>query len=83
MHMSELREKVARMIAAHVGEEKFWGLYRDTADAAIALVRAETLEEAAKLAARYPNITKSTIPVHAASPAGAEIAAAILALVKP
>lgn len=24
-------EQIARMIAAHVGEEKFWGLYKETA----------------------------------------------------
>lgn len=29
--MSSLQEKIARKIAAHVGEEKFYGLYMETA----------------------------------------------------
>ena len=50
--MSELREKVARVLATAMGEigDDVWKFYLREADAAIALVRAETLEEAEKVA---------------------------------
>ena len=46
----ELREKVARVLANAMGEigDDVWKFYLREADAAIALIRAETLEEAAK-----------------------------------
>lgn len=50
--MTDLRERVARALAATQGEivNDAWRFYLDDADAAIDLIRAEVLEEAAKVA---------------------------------
>lgn len=50
--MSDLRERVARVLSEAQGENVngAWRFYLDDADAAIALVRAEVLEEAARVA---------------------------------
>jgi len=58
MTREELREKVASVVAYGDGLSPVLDHHRRTADAAIALIRAETLEEAAKVAADYqhPNM---------------------------
>ena len=50
--IDELRERVARVLAEGQGEihEGTWKYYLNDADAAIALIRGEVLEEAAKVA---------------------------------
>jgi len=45
MTPDDLVERVARKIAAHVGAEKFWGLYKDTAQDIVDIA----LEEAAEV----------------------------------
>ena len=49
---SDLRERVARVLAKFGGEihDETWKFYLKDADAAIALIRAEVLEEAARVA---------------------------------
>jgi hypothetical protein len=53
----DLREKVARVLANAMGEigDDVWKFYLREADAAIALIRNETLEEAAKVADEEAN----------------------------
>lgn len=52
MTREEMRERVARVLAEFQGEihEGTWKYYLNDADAAIAIIRGETLEEAAKVA---------------------------------
>lgn len=51
MTREEMREKVARALAETQGEivNDAWRFYLDDADAAIAIIRGETLEEAARV----------------------------------
>lgn len=47
----DLRERVARRLALDTeGSDEWWTLYMRRADAAIAIIRGETLEEAARVA---------------------------------
>lgn len=76
----ELRERVADAIAYAWDME---GRVMDAADAAIAIIRAEVLEEAARTAEAFPARTHgnlATAPYAAAEQAAEEIAAAIRAL---
>ena len=56
MTREELGEKVARVLAAGMGEQPddAWKFYANDADAAIAIIRAEVLEEAARVASDGP-----------------------------
>lgn len=56
MTREEMREKVARALAETQGEivNDAWRFYLDDADAAIAIIRAETLEEAARVVESTP-----------------------------
>lgn len=44
MTPDDLVERVARKIAAHVGAEKFWGLYKDTAQDIVDIALKEAAE---------------------------------------
>lgn len=81
-----LRERVARVLRAFYSDEPIAvcdGVAYKAADAAIALVRAEVIEEAAMTAEAFPARTHgnlATAPYAAAEQAADEIAAAIRAL---
>ena len=81
MTREELREKVARVLAAGMREQPddAWKFYANDADAAIAIV----LEEAANIASEMWIIGHGNLnadPYYAAKQVGDEIAAAIRAL---
>jgi len=81
--MNDLRERVAVAIMTAKAGPSIGETQRNMADAAIALIRAETLEEAAKVAEAFPAKTHgnlATAPYAAAEQATDEIAAAIRAL---
>jgi hypothetical protein len=51
MTPDDLVERVARKIAAHVGAEKFWGLYKDTAQDIVDIALREAAKEIERLRA--------------------------------
>ena len=85
MTREEMRERVARALAETQGEivNDAWRFYLDDADAAIAIIRGETLEEAARVAENMPINGHGNLavePYAAAKQVSDEIAAAIRAL---